>query len=259
MSSKRLKFKIMILVLVYGFGFGFICNSYALNLDRAKIYFLKGDYSACVNECEAILAHSRYSKDLDELYYILGLSYLKQGNLLRASDIFEIILREFKDSGFREEAMLGLGDVYFLKSDYEGAQNQYQQILSSNPDTKLRGLLLYKLAQASIKRGNWQEAQGYLDKLNKDYPLSFEAKLAKNLSNQEFYFTVQVGAFSRFNNANNLCKRLIDKGYPAYIQEFDSKDAKSYRVRVGKLNSRLEAKELEKRLSQEGYPTKIYP
>ena len=233
--------------------------AYSLNLDRAKIYFLKGDYSACVNECETILAHSRYSKDLDELYYILGLSYLKQGNLLRASDIFEIILREFKDSGFREEAMLGLGDVYFLKSDYEGAQNQYKQILSSNPDTKLRGLLLYKLAQASMKRGDWQEAQVYLDKLNQDYPLSFEAKLAKNLSNQEFYFTVQVGAFSRFNNANNLCKRLVDKGYPAYIQELESKDAKSYRVRVGKLNSRLEAKELEKRLSQEGYPTKVYP
>ena len=239
--------------------FGSTCAVYSLNLDRAKVYFLKGDYSSCINECETILAHSRYTKDLDELYYILGLSYLKQGNLLRASDIFEIILREFKDSGFREEAILGLGDVYFLKSDYESAQNQYKQILNTNPDTKLKSLLFYKLAQTSMKRGNWQEAQGYLDNLNKDYPLSFEAKLAKNLSNQEFYFTVQVGAFSRFNNANNLCKRLIDKGYPAYIQELESKDAKSYRVRVGKLNSRLEAKELEKRLSRDGYPTKIYP
>lgn len=250
--------------LVLGFSFAlcvlhFTLSCYALNLDKAKILFLKGDYAECINECENILAKSRYSKDLDELYYILGLSYLKQGNLLRASDIFEIISKEFKDSDFKEDVILGLGDIYFLKSDYDNAESKYKQLLEINPETNLKCLLLFKLAQVSLKEGNWQEAQGYLDKLNKDYPLSFEKRMAKNLSQQEFYFTVQVGAFSKLTNANNLCKKLINKGYSAYIQESDLPQTKTYRVRVGKLSSRFEAEELEKKLITEGYPTKIYP
>lgn len=252
--------------LVFWLLFGMCClvlgvstRLYALTLDRAKIYFLKGDYAECINECENILAHSGYSRNLDELYYILGLSYLKQGNLLRASDIFEIIIKEFKDSEFTKDAIFGLGDIYFLKSDYENAENKYKQILAINPDTKLKALLLFRLAQTSMKKGKWQEAEGYLAKLNKDYPLSFEKRMAKNLSLQEFYFTVQVGAFSKVANANNLCKKLIDKGYPAYIKEPESQEEKTYRVRVGKLNSLFQARELEKKLISEGYPTRIYP
>jgi outer membrane protein assembly factor BamD (BamD/ComL family) len=84
---------------------GFYTYVYALNIDKVKINFLNGDYKAAILEGEKILAHSRQSPDTDELYYFLGLSYLKEGNSLRASDIFEIILSEFKDSRFRQEAL----------------------------------------------------------------------------------------------------------------------------------------------------------
>jgi len=252
----RLATQILILFI---FCLVFISRTYALDLDKAKVYFLKGDYQQCVDECEKVLAHSGYSKDLDELYYMLGISYMKQNNLLRASDVFEIIINEFKDSGFKEDAQLGLGDTYFLKSDYDSAENKYKQILESSQDTRLNGLVLFRLAQCSLKKGNWQEAQAYQDKLNKDYPLSFEQRLAKDLSVPQFYFTVQVGAFSNMKNARRLCQELSDKGYSSYVVEPGTDNEKLYRVRVGKLDSRFETKELEKRLIVEGYPTKIYP
>jgi outer membrane protein assembly factor BamD (BamD/ComL family) len=242
---------------LFFFSFAFSC--YALNLDTAKAYFLKGDYASVINECENILATAGSSSELEELYYILALSYMKQGNLLRASDIFEIILKEFKDSKFREKALMGLGDVSFLKLDYDNAQNQYKQVLEVNPNSKLKSIVLFRLAQCSIKKGNWQEAKGYLDALKKDYPLSFEARLAKDLAQHGAYFTIQVGAFSKTTNANNLCAGLNDKGYPAYVQEVESEQAKTFRVRVGKLATLAQAKELEKKLIDDGYPTKIYP
>lgn len=134
---KSKKFYILICSFTfYILSFAFVC--YALNLDQAKIYFLKGDYQSCINECENILAHSGYSRDLDKLYYILGLSYLKQGNLLRTSDIFEIIIKEFKDSDFTEEAILGLGDIYFLRANYDNAQTKYKQILRETPRQNLK-------------------------------------------------------------------------------------------------------------------------
>lgn len=238
---------------------GIASKCYALNLDKAKVNFLKGNYQECINECENILAGSGYSKDLDELYYILGLSYLKQDNLLRASDIFEIIINEFKGSNFRDEALFSLGDIYFLKSDYEKAENNYKQILAINPNTKLESLIIFRLIQTSMKKGDWQEAKAYSEKLNKDYPSSFIKRMSADLSSRDFYFTVQVGAFSKPINAENLCRELNQKGYSAFIQTGDQVAAKTYRVRVGKLNTALEAKELEAKLKNEGYPTKIYP
>jgi cell division septation protein DedD len=69
-----------------------------------------------------------------------------------------------------------------------------------------------------------------------------------------------VGAFSNQSNASSLTQKLIEKGYPAYIEKLNSQNAvASYRVRVGKLRLRQEASELESKLSQEGYPTKICP
>jgi len=230
-----------------------------INLDKAKEFFLKGDYAECIKECENILAYKEYSKDLDELYYLLALSYLKQDNFLRASDIFEIIINEFKDSAFKEDAMLGLGDTSFLRGDYDAAKSQYEAIISLSSQTKLKPVIYFRLAQINMKKGSWEKAQEYLDKLKKEYPLSFESRMNASPDAEKFYFTVQVGAFSKSSNAQNLSLNLKEKGYDSYIDEVSAKGVKTCRVRVGRFSSRFEAEELAQKLSDEGYPTKIFP
>lgn len=256
------------LVLSFGFAFcvlRFTFNCYALNLDMLKIYFLSGDYNSAILEGEKILSsYGQSSLDLDELYYFLGLSYLKDGNYLRASDIFEIILKEFKESNFKEEAKLGLGDTCFLKGDFIKAEEYYKELINSNPHTKLKAYAYYRLSQIGFKKGDTKLAKEYLDKLKQDFPASLELKLNKDLHiisdyPSGLYYTVQVGSFSRIANANNLTQKLIQNGYPAYIEEASFQGITSYRVRVGKLRLRQEALDLENKLSGEGYPTKIYP
>lgn len=239
---------------------GIFTNAYAFSLDKAKVYFLNGDYNTCINECEKILASPGYSREVDGLYYLLGLSYLKEENYLRASDIFEIILKEFKDSAFRDDALLGLGDTYFLIGDYDKAESKYKDLIDGNRHTKLRATVYYRLSQIGFKKGNTQEAKEYLDKLKREFPLNLEAKLNRDLGSiSDFYYTVQVGSFSNSINAQNLKQKLIQQGYPAYIEEASSQDKIIYRVKVGKLRLRKEAESLENKLSQQGYPTKICP
>jgi tetratricopeptide (TPR) repeat protein len=241
-------------------SFGIYTHAYALNLDKVKVYFLDGDYKSAILEGEKILADSAYSSDLDGLYYILGLSYLKDGNFLRASDIFEIIESEFKDSPFKEEAKLGLGDVYFLRGDYNQAERYYRELLNNNSRTKLKAMVYYRLSQVGFKKGNTQEAKEYLDKLKEEFPFELETKLNQDYATlSDIYYTVQVGSFSKPTNAGNLCNRLINKGYDAYVQEIDAHDRKIYRVRVGRLKLRPDVVRLEEKLSSEGYPTKIVP
>lgn len=237
-----------------------ICNNaYALNLDRLKACFLNGDYKAAISEGEKILSSYKLSSNSEELYYILGLSYLKDGNYLRSSDIFEIILKEFKDGVFKAEARLGLADTYFLRADYDKAKLYYKELIESSAVGKLKALAYHRLSQCAFKQGNTLEGKEYLDKLNKEFPLNLEAKLDKDISLPADFYTVQVGAFNSPVNAHNLSGRLIKKGYDAYVQELVSAGEKSYRVRVGKLSLRSEAAALKNKLSEEGYPTKIFP
>jgi len=257
-------FRISDLVLGIFLSLAFIYNVYALDLDRIKTYFLSGDYKSAIAEGENILASPGDSAHLDELYYILGLSYLKDGNYLRASDIFEIILKEFKDSAFKEEAKLGLGDTYFLRGDFAKAQDYYKELISSNPHTKLLSAVYYRLSQGGLKTGDTQAAKEYLDKLKQDSPSNIELQSNKDLgavfdSSAQIYYSVQVNAFANSTNAKNLRDKLLKNGYDAYIEEVSLNDKQIYRVKVGKLRLRSEAVQLENKLSSEGYPTRICP
>ncbi|MEW6102100.1 MAG: SPOR domain-containing protein [Candidatus Omnitrophota bacterium] len=237
---------------------------YALNLDSLKANLLKGNYKEAINEGEKILAGTRKDDASDELYYLLGLSYLKDGNYLRASDIFEIILKELNSSRFKEQAKIGLADTYLLRQDFNGAEAIYKELLSQNPGTKYKAVIFSRLSRVGFKKGDPEMGKEYRDKLKQEFPKSFEAKLSEESGpliedTSGVYFTVQVGVFNSNVNAQNLAEKLALKGYASFIEETLLNEKKSYRVRVGKLKTLKEAKELENKLRQEGFPTKICP
>ncbi|MFH0828460.1 MAG: SPOR domain-containing protein [Candidatus Omnitrophota bacterium] len=157
----------------------FLSAAYALNLDNLRNYFLNGEYKICVAEGEKILAQAASSKDLEELYYILGLSYLKEGNYLRASDIFEILLKEFHNGKFKEEAEMGLGDTYFARRDYSKAESVYREILKNYSHTKLKPAIYYRLSQLGKRTANSGKEQEYLLKLKSEFPHSPEVLAGK--------------------------------------------------------------------------------
>ena len=234
------------------------------NLDSLKMYFLEGDYRSAIQEGEKLIAQDAGVSSHDEIYFMLGLSYLKDANYLRASDIFEIILKEFKGSKFKDEARMCLGDSYFLRQDYDKAQEIYQESIKQSPSGKFKPLTFYRLSQVGFKKGDSRAGKFYLDKLKQEFPLNAELisnsdSCSIDSAGKEFFYTVQVGSFASIVNARNLTEKLIQKGYPAFNQELALNNKTSYRVRVGKYSTRKEAEDLKDRLSRDGYPTKICP
>jgi tetratricopeptide (TPR) repeat protein len=256
-----MKYTLFLMILFLSISAG----AYALDIDPVKIQFLKGDYKAAITEGERILAQaSANSPKIDELHYVLGLSYMKDGNLLRASDIFEIVINEYKKSPFRHEAMMGLGDVYLLQGNFPKAEESYKLILKEDPNTKLKSQLYYRLSQSGFKKGELEEGRVYLEKVKDQSPQTPELKdkddscsLPQDL--KDIYYSVQVGAFSQEGNALNLVKKLSTKGYPAYIEEVKNQSKAKYRVKVGRFKERTAVVDLQAKLSGEGYPTKICP
>lgn len=240
MNELRRMLKRWIFVSIFAFlFFPAISSCYGLNIDKVKTNFISGDYKTAIIEGEKILASSGKTRGTDELYYFLGLSYLKDANYLRASDIFEIILKEFKNSRFAAEARLGLGDSYLLKGDLTKAEEIYKEALKSSNAAKFKSEIDLRLKQCSVKKSKPQPL-----------PESLEYDLI---------YSVQVGSFSNSENAKRLLERLAQKGYTGYLEEADSDGKTIYRVKIGKCRLRSEAISLQAKLSQEGYPTKVSP
>ena len=264
------------LVLLVSWCLGVLATfAYASNPESLRRYFIQGDYKACIQEGEKILASA--GKDgvkNDELYYLLGMSYLKEKDPLSASKNFKIILNEFRKSRFKEIAQVGLGDSYFMRGDYTLAAFQYQELIKSNPRTKLKPGIYYRLSQIGVKTGNKEQESDYLAKLKKEFPLSPEARENKELFplhvqmqtdeksvplQPSLNYTVQVGAFSSEDNAKKLAAKLTGKGYTVFLAEAVSGSNRIFKVRVGNFKNQREAREAEKKLQKEGYPTKIIP
>ncbi len=202
----------------------FAVQALALNIDKVKISFLNGNYAGAIKEAEAIIAEDRYSS---ELYYFLGLSYLKSGEYIRARENFKVVMNNFQDGKLKEESRIGMADTYLLSGDTASAGNIYRGILADNPRTKFKEQINQRLSVIETKGG--------------------------------VLYSVQVGSFANQDNASNLVRKLINDGYSAYIEESGSLDNKSYKARVGRSTNLNEAEELERKLSREGYPTKICP
>jgi tetratricopeptide (TPR) repeat protein len=239
----------------------------ALNLDSLRNYFLNANYSACIKEGEKVLAQSSSPKGLDEVYYILGLSYLKEGNYLRASDIFEIVLNEYRDSKFKDEAKLGVGDSYFMKGDYFKAQSIYQEMLKDRPHTKLKAGIYYRLSQVGKRINDRDKHQFFLEKLKSEFPQSPEA-----LSNKEFL------PGSRNVYVPEVSQPAVEKIKPIVLasnivssEEIKSlKDQKDitvdqpqelisggYSIQVGAFSSLENARKLTLKLKDQGYSAYI--
>jgi len=233
-------------------------------LKEVEENFLKGDYKNAVKASEDILYLSRrYSASnryLDDLYYFAGIAHLKLNNTEKAKYYLNKIIAQRKNSKFYSDAHLALAEAYFLGEDYVKSSELflgYVRTYPANPSTPKAYLRLGQIAQ---KKGTWEEAKYYFDKVKSDFPLSFEAEFVPaDLSEGMFYFTIQLGSFGDLGNARKLRGKLKKKGYTPYIVEVRSSDSTFYRVRVGKLESRTEAQHLANRLKKEGFQVKIYP
>jgi len=90
-----------------------------------------------------------------------------------------------------------------------------------------------------VKEENEIEKNSYEEKIVKKKDINKE--LLKEKEEIKFYYTVQVGAFSKLKEAEKLKDKLENKGYTVMIWESNS-NKKLYKVWVGKFKDKSAAK-----------------
>lgn len=232
----------------------------AAGLDSVKIYFLKGNYHRVISEAEAQLGYFNI-QGADDLNYLLGLSYMKAGNLGKAEECLRRVANN-PISRNRERALFSLADVDLLEGRLRKSEYAYKKLLEDYPGTSLKASVLFRLSRLANKGLKKERSEEYLFKLKRDFPLSLDLRYSKDafsaagiLQNEPESFAVQVGFFANKKNALKLKNKLFAAGYPAYVESSSG----GYRVRVGKFSSREQASSIGKRLSRQGHPTKVIP
>ncbi|MCK9571696.1 MAG: SPOR domain-containing protein [Candidatus Omnitrophica bacterium] len=251
------------------FCFQVPCFAAAPNVLEVK--FLQGNFRDVALEGEAYLRNSPGSNQRD-LYKLIAFSCLKINRPEEAKKYFQEFLRLSDKNAQIEEAKIGLADAFLINGEVDIAKKMYQSVLESNSGAKFKAAILYRLSKIARGSGNSDEADVYLAKLKREYPLNLELSandsffVSRDLKSREnsyfsgyktgeVIYSVQVGYFSNTVNADKFKRQLISRGYPAYTLCV----SEGCRVRVGKFNNLKEALLLQKKLSRDGFPSKVFP
>lgn len=250
-----------LLVSIVFFLFFFASGAWAQDtLEEARRLSLAGQYVQSIEAASRVIkAHPNDARLVAEADYLVGASYLNLFDFLTAKKNFLTVVGKYKSSAYYEDAYLGLGDVEFLQENFDQALKVYEEFLATRPSKKRLATLYFRLAEVHLKLGNLEKSKGYVQRLQSEFPDSFEARDAKRLRQKDVFYTVQVGAFTDYGNAEKFIAELKSKGYEVYSVVCMLADKKLCRIRVGKFKALDQAEALKKRLEDDGYFGKIFP
>ena len=147
----------------------------------------------------------------------------------------------------------------FLRGEFEEVVKRTQHLLT-NPDATSRDVLLYLHGVSALKIGEMGLARSTLQEIAEKYPKSPWCSRANELLHlDDFYFTVQAGAFESKANALRLQSELARRGYDTSISDTVMQGRRIHRVRVGRFARREEAEREAERLRVDGFPTRVFP
>lgn len=260
-SGKRIGPSVLLMLWVCFFVMSFDISVFAqADLGAARTLFLKKQYWQVIQDCgEIIKANPQSPHILAEAHYLMGASYVNLFDFLTAKRSFKAVVDAGRSGAYYEDAYLALGDVELLQENFHEALKLYTEFYLASASKKRLATVYFRLAETNLRLGNAPEYKKYLEKLEKEFPLSFEAADARRLSAHEEFYTVQVGAFTNYDNAEKFVEELKAKGYDVYSVLCMLSGKKLCRIRVGKFRTQKEAEALKKKLEDDGYFAKIFP
>lgn len=243
--------------------------------------YLQGRYDEALDHYGTIIVY--YSED--EVYW--PALYWKCKGLITKGDCGKAVavLHFLKDSSSAEIGkdmiLMSLGNCYLCMRDYQRAADSYRSLIEAIPDSRRIPSAYLLLARSLQNLGESEEAKKLYQKVIEDYGQSIESQQAQkclsssplalpkrvearhakpetsrtlgkdaSYAQKASYFSIQIGAFSRRRNAENLANRLRKKGYSVSIVSPSPGKSSLYKVRVGRFKTRSAALKAAKRLSK---------
>jgi len=174
------------------------------------------NYSQAAINARQYIAANPEGTQLDDAYYLLGISHETQGQFHRARQAFERAISLTHQNAVLRKANKALGDMAFAKGHYSQAASYYQAAMAAMNGHTPPATMLFKYGAALQDSGHWNAAREPLSKAVADAPGSTAAidaqqRLAVN------HFALQYGAFLFNKSAWALVGQLRSAGISATV------------------------------------------
>lgn len=181
--------------------------------------------------------------DLHEQYRV-ALCRQQAGEYESAIDIYTQILMA-DTAGIADWARLGIADCNLLLGKFDLAIDGYKEIIGSSSSSAPFALL--GISEAFLRQGKLDRAESYYKIYKQNYPsapgsLELEAALSdqKPAPNEgkipkaiKAGYFIQVGVFSKKDNAKNCLRKFKTQNYQTKMEDYDEDGQRYYRVLIG--------------------------
>jgi tetratricopeptide (TPR) repeat protein len=168
-----------------------------------------------------------------------------------------------------QQALLRAGQYYFARGLYIAARKYFVELLENFPGSPYADKALYFSANCLSVAKEYDQSAEQFQRLLVKYPASDFAKLAKEelkeirphagarstsaprVLSSSGDFTLQIGSFSKANNALKLREDIKGIGLPLEIVEHESGGRTYYLVLVGSFRTEEEAREFGETFREE--------
>lgn len=240
----------------------------------AQYNFALGYYLTAAKEYHRLIRSYPQSELGAEALFWLASSKLAIGAADSADHYFRHLLETHGQSDMAIWSKLGRADASYMAQNFSQAKSRCRNFLDEHPNSPLVPVALFRMAEIQDAQGERAEATVTLQKLVNDYAITYQAtqaqrkltewgwtdhkKGAPEIEIQAGRYTVQVGAFSKRANANNLETQLSSWGYQVEVVKRAGRHRTLYLVWVGSYESREEAVQEGQALENDrGLPNQI--
>lgn len=218
---------------------------------RGEEAYLRGDTSTALAEFERFRRIHPQSPYIAWAHYYEGLCLLVEGKPYLARERLESARKGFLDPADRAQALMGIGDAYFLQDLYEEAEGAYLSArgLGGVPTDEV----LYKAALAARRLGEWDVAETRFKQIVHQFPDGRRVEDARRqLDQPEDFFSIAAGTFQVRENANRRADAIRSAGLETRLQEVPAGSGTLYRVCVGRYTDYYLAQQEMAALRQKG-------
>jgi tetratricopeptide (TPR) repeat protein len=174
-----------------------------------------------VDQAEALadrfLTQNPNSPDLDQAYYLRGISRLTRGNHPGAAADLRLAISKTTRADLRSKSYRALGDLAYDQQQWPDAFNNYQAALDNLAlDPAIANYLNYRVGAVLQAQGEWTRAEPWFGKV-------VAARLDPALTDRALRrmhakaFSLQYGAFQDAPAAQSLAAQLRADNIPAAV------------------------------------------
>jgi tetratricopeptide (TPR) repeat protein len=167
---------------------------------------------------DKLITSNPYSPSVDEAYYLRGLSRMLRGNRAGASADLHEAIQKTSRADLKGKASWALGDIAYDQSQWDEAQKDYQQALSSGAVTGANvAYLNYRVGASLQNKGEWTAAQSWFGRAAGENaaPDIKERAVGRMYASS---FSLQYGAFHEGPRAREMANQLQAAGVPPVIK-----------------------------------------